>query len=508
MINNYSLLFSTARSSFYRLLYNYEQNPKRLEPWQRTSTPTPKPNTTRVIVLFNRRINPLNPFGDSSIIINGSTPWSLVSQSEVNSSNLTINADHHVIKNTTSVTASVGLSVFEPTRNNVTNGSSSTPATDVQTSTSKGFGMPIISDPIIITTPITFNKPPISQTSTGNLGGTKTTTMTEAYPKPDLSTYATKSSSMIEAFANQTTTTTTTTTAKNPPQTPIPPYETPHYLAATKQASLSTTTTTTMAVMASSSSSSSINELAKTTQMSFNEISVADESKTTTGRKPIHGYPNNMTTKAPVHSFKGPSTTRRPTTFSTRRQTTPKTHRRPSTTSQLPLVDENQWINQIHEITTPKPYVAKRDCGIRQPMKTREGRIVGGRDSQLGEFPWSVLIRETTLLGFFVKTKCGGVLIDVKWVLTAAHCQPGIFGSLVIVVGDYELGGGKGQPMTGRMKPIIRKVKRMIIHRDYNPSNFDNDIALLELETPYQIQPNVVPICLPEKGEFEILLDG
>lgn len=114
----------------------------------------------------------------------------------------------------------------------------------------------------------------------------------------------------------------------------------------------------------------------------------------------------------------------------------------------------------------------------------------------MGEFPWSVLIRETTLLGLFVKTKCGGVLIDLKWVLTAAHCQPGMFGSLIVVAGEYDLG-----VRSNRLKPITRKVKRMIIHRDYNPSNFDNDIALLELETPFQLQPHAVPICLPEKGE-------
>lgn len=131
---------------------------------------------------------------------------------------------------------------------------------------------------------------------------------------------------------------------------------------------------------------------------------------------------------------------------------------------------------------------------------------MGGRDSHLGEFPWSVLIRETTLLGLFIKTKCGGVLIDLKWVLTAAHCQPGMFGSLVVVVGEYDLssgasGSGRSSTERGPNRPLVRRVKRMIIHRDYNPSNFDNDIALLELEAPFQLQPHVVPICLPDKDE-------
>ena len=167
------------------------------------------------------------------------------------------------------------------------------------------------------------------------------------------------------------------------------------------------------------------------------------------------------------------------------------------------LVAEQQlyWANKVH--TTPRPYDARRDCGLR-PMQREEpgewaaraGRVVGGRDSQLGEFPWSVLIRETSLLGFFVKTKCGGVLIELKWVLTAAHCQPGMFGSLLVVVGEFDLGQVRAQRS---QRPIVRRVKRMIIHRDYNPANFDNDIALLELESPFQVQPHVVPICLPDK---------
>lgn len=134
---------------------------------------------------------------------------------------------------------------------------------------------------------------------------------------------------------------------------------------------------------------------------------------------------------------------------------------------------------------------------------------MGGRDSEIGEFPWSALIRETSFLGFFVKTKCGGVLIDLKWVLTAAHCQPSKFGSLVVVVGEYELKNLHKSPssslgsLPGQVheRGIVRRVKRMIVHRDYNPSNFDNDIALLELESAYQVQPHVLPICLPDRDE-------
>lgn len=56
-------------------------------------------------------------------------------------------------------------------------------------------------------------------------------------------------------------------------------------------------------------------------------------------------------------------------------------------------------------------------------MKT--GRIVGGKGATFGEWPWQVLVREATWLGLFTKNKCGGVLITDKYVITAAHCQPG-----------------------------------------------------------------------------------
>lgn len=57
------------------------------------------------------------------------------------------------------------------------------------------------------------------------------------------------------------------------------------------------------------------------------------------------------------------------------------------------------------------------ECGVRPHYK--KGRIVGGTAAAFGEFPWQVLVRESTWLGLFTKNKCGGVLISNSFVLTA-----------------------------------------------------------------------------------------
>lgn len=74
--------------------------------------------------------------------------------------------------------------------------------------------------------------------------------------------------------------------------------------------------------------------------------------------------------------------------------------------------------------------------------------------------------------------------------------SPRFLGSLVVIVGEYDLTGD-----AENLKPVAKQVKRMIIHRNYNQDTFENDIALLELESPFEIQPHIVPICLPEDVE-------
>lgn len=45
---------------------------------------------------------------------------------------------------------------------------------------------------------------------------------------------------------------------------------------------------------------------------------------------------------------------------------------------------------------------------------------------------------------------------------------------------------------------VVKKyLKRIIPHPNYNPYNFDNDIALMELDSPVKFSDYIRPICLP-----------
>lgn len=164
----------------------------------------------------------------------------------------------------------------------------------------------------------------------------------------------------------------------------------------------------------------------------------------------------------------------------------------PATTSHYPSIESNV----IETVKTEKPKIwnYKKQCGVR-PLKPH-GRIVGGLDTYFGKWPWQALVKEATWLGIFVKNKCGGVLINDRYVLTAAHCQPGFLSSLIVILGEYDLSGDFES-----LKPVTRNVKKMIVHRDYNSQTFENDLALLKMDQPVEFQPHIVAICLPEDNE-------
>lgn len=67
--------------------------------------------------------------------------------------------------------------------------------------------------------------------------------------------------------------------------------------------------------------------------------------------------------------------------------------------------------------------------------------------------------------------------------------------SLVAVFGEFDI---SGELETKRS--VTKNVRRVIVNRGYDPATFENDLALLELESPVQFDEHIVPICMPEDG--------
>ncbi|KAI1285806.1 Transmembrane protease serine 6 [Halotydeus destructor] len=122
------------------------------------------------------------------------------------------------------------------------------------------------------------------------------------------------------------------------------------------------------------------------------------------------------------------------------------------------------------------------ECG-KKPTGTR---IVGGRSAQDGSIPWQVALISTSGKQF-----CGGTLINSRWVMTAAHClfqQQASAYQVVMGVND----------LSAISQGSVHRATRHILHPQYTSSpDYQNDIALIELDENVQFTDTVWPACLP-----------
>ncbi|XP_045331551.1 mannan-binding lectin serine protease 2 isoform X2 [Leopardus geoffroyi] len=139
------------------------------------------------------------------------------------------------------------------------------------------------------------------------------------------------------------------------------------------------------------------------------------------------------------------------------------------------------WTSSKGEKSLP---VCEPVCGI--STRTVRGRIYGGQNAKLGDFPWQVL-----LLG---RTTAAGALLQDNWILTAAHAvyeQKEDASSLEIRMGALK-----------RLSAHYTQAwaEAIFIHEGYtHDAGFDNDIALIKLKNRVVINSNILPICLPRK---------
>jgi len=158
--------------------------------------------------------------------------------------------------------------------------------------------------------------------------------------------------------------------------------------------------------------------------------------------------------------------------------------------------EESDWEDRVNGGKTEDV------CG-RRWEDTQEGqeaenfgntRIQGGQVANRTSWPWQAGLRKK--FGPDTSTTphhCGAVLLNHHWVATAAHCiYKKNMTKFVVLLGDYN---NKNDDIDDGQ--IMRDIKQVLIHPAYRHQNYDNDLALLRLESPVVYSKYILPICLP-----------
>ncbi|MEH6451837.1 MAG: serine protease [Psychromonas sp.] len=118
-------------------------------------------------------------------------------------------------------------------------------------------------------------------------------------------------------------------------------------------------------------------------------------------------------------------------------------------------------------------------------------RIIGGTVADINDFKFYARLVATDFESFYSHL-CGATLLNEHYVLTAAHCvDVSMTGfekeSLSIVVNNPSFSGVRITE--------LKQVESIQIHPDYNPNNYDNDIAIVRLVS--KITDDVEYITVP-----------
>ncbi|XP_066594933.1 transmembrane protease serine 9-like [Prorops nasuta] len=125
------------------------------------------------------------------------------------------------------------------------------------------------------------------------------------------------------------------------------------------------------------------------------------------------------------------------------------------------------------------------------------GRIVGGHDAPEGKYPYQVSLK------YSGRHRCGGSILNERYILTAAHCIQGIVkDSLSIAAGITEL----------NKHGVEYKVDSFLVHPKYNSGRFLNDVGIIKVVEDIQFTDKIQPIKLlskePEKETYDVVLTG
>jgi len=115
--------------------------------------------------------------------------------------------------------------------------------------------------------------------------------------------------------------------------------------------------------------------------------------------------------------------------------------------------------------------------------------IVGGEETKPHQYPSIVDVRRVS--GSTTYHSCGGSIVNSRWIVTAAHCATGAPATYEIVAGDHNINVDEGTEQR-------RQVSKIIMHEKYNSRTYENDIAIMEISPPFELNGFVGTAELPE----------
>ncbi|KAG3256603.1 kallikrein-7 [Ictidomys tridecemlineatus] len=110
-------------------------------------------------------------------------------------------------------------------------------------------------------------------------------------------------------------------------------------------------------------------------------------------------------------------------------------------------------------------------------------KIIDGFPCERGSHPWQVALLKNSQL------HCGGVLLDERWVLTAAHCRMRQYN---VHLGSDRLGDKSAQKI---------KASKSFRHPGYSTKTHANDLMLVRLNSRARLSSKVKKIDLPSRCE-------
>jgi len=151
--------------------------------------------------------------------------------------------------------------------------------------------------------------------------------------------------------------------------------------------------------------------------------------------------------------------------------------------------DDESDLDKVLDRAAPepiKPLPEEPECG--QNTKAIS-KILKVQNANASDWPWMAVLLETTNYMNF----CGGVLLNRRFVLTAAHCfKKFTKQDFVVRLGEYDF------TTNNETQYIDFRVTDIRLHPDYDQATHANDIAILRLKRPTIYNSFIRPICLPK----------